>query len=186
MRKFITFLFLFFAAVVLNAQVNTTRQLTKLYDGTIGSKTKYVSVIDTVFGGAVYDSLVVTVPYGECPLFSEGPNDSTAIRYGSHGISVEAINDSSNAGRPDSVYVVMVLNFLTPDGRNISSGEVLRKGWVQSANSTFNIDPANANFKTYMMRQEYFRATLTIKIYLGYPRTINKVKVYKYYRNNKG
>ena len=184
MRRFIIFIFLFFATVALNAV--PTRQLIKLYDGTIGSKTKYVSTPDTVYGGKVYDSLVVTVPYGECPLFSEGPNDSTAIRYGSHGISVEATNDSSNVDKPDSVYVVMVLNFLTPDGRNISSGEVLHKGWVQGANSTFNIDPANANFKTYMMRQEYFRATLTIKIYLGYPRTLNKVKIYKYYRNNKG
>ena len=184
MRRFITFIFLCFATVALNAV--PTRQLTKLYDGTIGSKTKYVSTPDTVFGGVTYDSLVVTVPYGECPLFSEGPNDSTAIRYGSHGISVETTNDSSMVGKPDSIYVVMVLNFLTPDGRNISSGEVLRQGWVQGANSTFNIDPANANFKTYMMRQEYFRATLTIKIYLGYPRTLNKVKVYKYYRNNKG
>ena len=82
MRRFITFLFLFFATVALNAV--PTRQLTKLYDGTIGSKTKYVSTPDTVFGGVTYDSLVVTVPYGECPLFSEGPNDSTAIRYGSH------------------------------------------------------------------------------------------------------
>ena len=184
MRRFITFIFLFFATVALNAV--PTRQLTKLYDGTVGSKTKYVSEPVTVFGGKVYDSLIVTVPYGECPLFEEGPNDSTAIRYGSHGISVEAVNDSVAKGKPDSVYVVMTLNFLTTDGGHINSGEVLHKGWVQGANSTFNIDPANANFKTYMMRQEYFRATLTIKIYLGYPRTLNKVKIYKYYRNNKG
>ena len=185
MRKFTVVLVLFFMALIANAV--PTRQLTKLYDGTAGSKTAFVPASPgTVFGGKVYDSLIVTVPYGECPLFSEGPNDSTAIRYGSHGISIEVSNDSIAKGKPDSVYVVMTLNFLTPDGRNISNGQVLTKKWIESANSTFNINPADANYKTYMMRQEYFRATLTIKIYMGYPRTINKVKVYKYFRNNQG
>lgn len=193
MRKFITFLFLFFATVALNAQVNTTRQLTKIFDKVVGSKTKYSLEPVTKFGGKVYDSLIVTVPYGDCPLFTEGPLDSTAIRYGSHAITVEVTNDSSDIVCPvelthkaDSVYVELYLNFHGVDGSLINTGKVLSKGWTVCANSTYNIAPNDIGYATYMMRQEYFRATLTIKIYLGYKKTPCKVRVYKRYRNDKG
>lgn len=187
MRKLAIFIVLFFGALIANAQMNTTRQTTKLFDRIVGSKTAFVPTNPAVvFGGKVYDSLIVTIPYGTCPLFLDAPHDSTAIRYGSHGISVQVTNDSTRKDRPDSVYVVMTLNFLTSDGGLINSGKILEKKWIQSANSTFNIDPADVNYKTYMMRQEYFQATLTIRIYMGYPRTLNNVRIYKYFKNNKG
>lgn len=185
MRKLILSLVLLFSFVIVEAST-PTMQLTKLYEGTIGNKTKNAIDSAVKFGGRIYDSLVVTVPYGACPLFEGMPQDSTAIRYGNHGICIDVVNDSVAKNKPDSVYVETYLNFLTTDGRLITTGLVLNKTWVMSGNSTFNIDPANTTFKTYMMRQEYFRATLTIKIYIGYRKTLNKVTVYKYNRNSRG
>lgn len=169
-----------------NASVNTTMQLTKLYEGTVGNKLRSFSEPVVKFGGNAYDSLVITVPYGACPLFEYVPNDSTAIRYGTHGICIDVVNDSVAHNKPDSVYVETYLNFLTVDGRLINSGLVVNKTWAMSGNSTFNIDPANTTFATYMMRQSYFRATLTIKIYIGYKKTMSKVTIYKMYQNGKG
>ena len=122
MRKLKVFLVVFFLAIGMNAQDVPTK-LVELWKGTCGSKSNTGPDSSMVkAGGNVYDSLLIKIPYGECPTYEI--HDSTGIRYGDHIIYVQALNDSVSKWKVDSVYIEVYLNFMTPDGQQVSTGYI--------------------------------------------------------------
>lgn len=184
MKKLILFCIAMLMTFTAYSQETSIKTI-EVFGGIVGNKLKTVpvdSLVATKAGGKVYDSLIVTLPYGDCPDFSKVKMDSTGIRYGEHIIGVRALNDSVAKNKADSVYVEISLQFETPDGKPTHSGLVLTKGWTTYGAATNAIDPANTTFKTYMMCQSYFKASIIIKAYAGYKKTASKVTVWKYYR----
>ena len=178
MRKFLVIVLFLFSIVSAYSQ---GIRVTEVYSVAFGSKLKTPFTGATKAGGSVYDSLIVSVPYGECPSFERSITDSMYSRYGEHFISVQAPNDSTSKNKADSTYIEIYLDFFTPDGIFINSGLVLTKKWTDKANATNNVIPPSP-----LMSMSFFKANLTIKLYQGYKNTISKVKIYKYYKPKKG